>query len=123
MLKGPYAILRRDRELQEVIEVPFGADPAPDPENVRGNAAGIQRHEIAWPLPQEARARQQIVHLECAALRQTQGLQVELQPTCLGMMRIDIHDHEDRIAVLPGFAVRDQCVIVSAVKLQAAVAL
>ena len=70
-----------------------------------------------------ARRRERVVNLERAAVRQTERLQIELQPAGLGVMRIDIRNDQDRVAAFLGFAVGDQCVVVRVMKLQAAVAL
>src|ERR1700704_2776506 len=82
---GPSALL-------EVIEILLRAPPPPHAEEVRRRLLRLELNEVARAAPQEARAGQQIVHLERPARFEAERRQVKLHPARLRVMRIEVDD-------------------------------
>src|SRR6266511_3019597 len=96
--------------LQEVLKIPFRPYLSPKPENVRRHHLRIQLHVIPWPVPCVARARQQLVDLERAVGVEVQGIEVELDPAGLRIVRVDVDDGQDDV-VAGGLAVAEDLVV------------
>src|SRR5687767_7458510 len=110
--------------LEEVVEIPLGADSPTDTENVRGRVRGVKRNEVARTLPEIARAGEEVVHLIRLLGAYAQVGEFQGQPPRVRVMGIQVHDHQHRVgAVLAALAVGNEGVVVDRVKLQAPVAL
>src|SRR5512146_111716 len=101
----------------------------------------VERDIVARPTPEKPRSGQQVVYLEAALGRQTQRREVQLQPSRLRVMGIEVDDREHRVphgsalasalgstlltAGLPAsrLAVGDEILIVDVMELQTPVAL
>src|SRR2546430_311768 len=103
---------RADRRepLQEVLKIPLRPYLSPNPENVSRHNLRIQLHVIPWAMPSVARAREELVDLERAVRVEAQGIEVELDPAGLRIVRVDVDDGQDDV-VSGGFAVAEDLVV------------
>src|SRR5579872_2188716 len=110
--------------LQKVIEVALASDPAAHAQDVRGRGVRIERDEIARSPPQISRSRQQIVRLEGLLALHAQRGEVQLEPTALFVVWVEIDCHQHGLARIgSGLAVDEQRVVVATMEHEPAVAL
>src|SRR6185312_5004121 len=93
----------------------------------------VERDVVARPAPEKSRTGQQVVYLEAALGRQAQCCEVQLQPTRLSVVGIEVDDGEHGVphgragvsaaVSLAGLAVGDEILIVDVMELQTPVAL
>src|SRR5512134_3605215 len=95
----PAGALSRSRfmPLQEVVEVALGAHAPAQHEEMRRRARRVELDEVAPPVPQVARAGEQLVHLVGGARVHAERLEVELDPAALRVVRVEVDDGEDGV--------------------------
>src|SRR5688572_11034279 len=108
---------------EEVVEVMFGTDASPDAEDMCRGVPRVEGDVIARAAPQISCVGQQIVCLEGALLRDVERRQIEVEPACLHVMRIEGHDHEQAVTTGTRLAVGDEGIVLDAVKYEASIAL
>src|SRR5205823_10025723 len=96
--------------LQEVLKIPLRANLSSNPENMGGDDFRVQLHVIPWAMPSVARAREELVDLVRAVRVEVQGVEVELDPAGLRIVRVDVDDGQDDV-VSGGFAVAEDLVV------------
>src|SRR5215218_30449 len=89
------------------------------PQYMRRLTVWIQRDVMIRTLPSVARACQQIMRLEGLIRRYSELFGRQMQPAGLRMKGIEIYRHQDDVVqVFCCFAIREQLVVVSRVKLK-----
>ena len=95
-----------------------------DFENVPGERCRTQFDVVTRSMPQVALAGEQIFCLVGAVVRNLQLIQWQSHIAELGVMRIEIDDHQDEVGAVVGLlAVADKLVVVGKVKLERPVTL
>src|SRR5690349_19184793 len=67
--------------LEEIVEVPLGAQPATHAEHVGGQHGRVERDEAARTVPEVARVAQQVVHLERLARVESERVERKVDPS------------------------------------------
>ena len=93
-------------------------------QDVRRQAFRHQFHIVPRSLPQIAAFAKQIMNLKCMIPSRPSESEVEINPSCLGVERIEIDDDNDDVGKIVGrFAVTNQRWVIGAVEAQIAIAL
>src|SRR5882724_2893990 len=107
-LPGRFTIGAGGSSSCEVVEVALGAHSAAHPKQVGREERGLELDEVSGALPEEAAAGEQIVGLEGLVGRQAKALEVQLHCAGLPVERIEVHHHDDGVALVRRLAVAEQ---------------
>src|ERR687892_388714 len=93
----PLRRLTMRRVSQKIIEVLLPTQAMAHAKNLRRHTLGIQLNVVDRAVPEIARIRQKLMHLKRLLRIETQFFGCQFHPTGLGMMRIEIDDHDDDV--------------------------
>src|SRR6266513_649246 len=83
------------------------------------NGAGIQLDVVPSAVPVVAGSGEEVVHLVGPVVDKSERFEVELDPSRVGVMGVQIHDGDDGISPISArFTVRDDLVVVDGMKAQ-----
>src|SRR6185437_1637647 len=109
---------RTKTNLKEILEIALHLQAPVNFQNVSGHLGRIQLHIISRPMPEEARAGQQVLRLVGAVDRNLQLIQRQGYVSRLRVMRIEVHHRQNQIRPVVGLlAVRDQLIVIDRVEL------
>src|SRR5438105_9541139 len=102
---------------QEVFEVVFGADALADPEHVGRHHVRVELDEVVLAMPLEPLFGDEVMDLVGLSRIDLEVPQGQMDPSGLGVVRIEVHHDEDEVRTIPALlAVRDKGLVVDIVE-------
>src|SRR6202011_1264114 len=109
---------------QEVLEVVFAADAAPETEDLRLRRRRAELDIVARPVPYVTRAAQELVRLVAAVSVDAERVERQVDHSHLPVVRIDVHHREHDISeVVRALRVGEDLVVLGRVEHESVVAL